>query len=62
MGCEHCDLDNRCPVLNRSQCPINILWARVDELKASVLDALWYRKSEAQAAIEEAEYILRGGA
>uniref|UniRef100_A0A6M3Y445 Uncharacterized protein n=1 Tax=viral metagenome TaxID=1070528 RepID=A0A6M3Y445_9ZZZZ len=62
MGCEHCDLNCKCPVLNRSQCPINILWARVDELKASVLDALWYRKSEAQAAIEEAEYILRGGA
>ena len=62
MGCEHCDLDNRCPVLNRSQCPINILWARVDELKASILDALWNRKSEAQEAIEEAEYILRGGA
>ena len=62
MSCERCDLDNRCPVLNRSQCPINILWARVDELKASILDALWNRKSEAQEAIEEAEYILRGGA
>ena len=61
MGCEKCDLGNRCPVLNRSQCPINILWARVDELQASVLDALWYRKSEAQAAIEEVELIIKGG-
>jgi len=61
MGCEKCDMGNRCPILNRSQCPINQLWARVDELKASVLDALWNRKSEAQAAIEEAELILKEG-
>ena len=61
MGCEHCNLDNKCPILNRSQCPINQLWDRVDELKASVLDALWYRKSEAQAAIEEVELIIKGG-
>jgi len=28
-------------------------------MKASILDALWYRKSEAQAAIEEVELILK---
>ena len=58
MGCDHCQI-TKCPVLNRSQCPINQLWDRVDELKASVLDALYNRKSEAQAAIEEVELILK---
>ena len=59
MGCEHCDLTDKCPILNKDQCPVNQLWDRVDELKASVLAALWNRKSEAQAAIEEVELILR---
>ena len=61
MSCEHCDLGGKCSVLNKDQCPINKLWDRVDEMKASILDALWYRKSEAQAAIEEVELILKGG-
>ena len=59
MGCEKCNLGGKCSVLNKAQCPINQLWAQVDEMKASVIDALWYRKSEAQAAIEEAELILK---
>ncbi len=39
MSCEKCDLNNRCPVLNRSQCPINILWDRADESKQAVAEA-----------------------
>jgi len=46
MGCEHCRITN-CPVLNKSECPINKLWERA---------------KEAQEVIAEAEWIIREGA
>jgi len=44
--CEHCNLVN-CPVLNKAECPINILWAEADRIRA-----------ETEAAIKEAEAII----
>lgn len=31
--CEHCELKN-CSILNKTECPINILWRQADEAKA----------------------------
>jgi len=30
--CEYCYLVDKCPVLNKAECPINLLWAKVAEL------------------------------
>ena len=57
MECENCQIQN-CPVLNPSECPINKMWKRTNELQAFILDTLWNRTSEAQSAIEEAERII----
>ena len=33
--CEHCNIKN-CPVLNKTECPINQLWARAEEAKQTI--------------------------
>ncbi len=45
MNCEHCEIE-KCPVLNKPECPINKLWERA---------------REAQEAVAEAEWIIREG-
>ncbi len=45
MGCEHCEIKN-CPVLNKSECPINKLWERAKEARGAVAEAEWIIREE----------------
>ena len=38
MGCTRCGLTNRCPVLNKDQCPINLLWEAEFDLARAKMD------------------------
>ena len=38
MNCEHCNIKN-CPILNKTECPINILWAQAEEAQATIKEA-----------------------
>jgi len=33
--CKHCNIKS-CPVLNKAECPINILWARAEEAQETI--------------------------
>lgn len=40
IGCAHCELTGRCPVLNKAECPVNQLWEgtmRLDKAKRELV-------------------------
>ena len=38
MNCENCSIE-KCPVVNRQECPINIAWEGAREAKEAVAEA-----------------------
>ena len=38
-GCKHCELGKRCPLLNKSECPVLELWRLAEEATATVAEA-----------------------
>ncbi|GAH27473.1 unnamed protein product, partial [marine sediment metagenome] len=55
VGCEYfCNMTERCPLDDKSKCPVNLLWARIEEMAHPKRDLAKL------CAVAEAERIVAG--